>query len=78
MTNDRALVSFRDNSLQFIADVCDIGFDDLEELNRKLQGLRNEIDQLEVRACAIAGEQAERMAEPYDQGWLVDFNKGER
>ena len=78
MTNDRALMIFRDNALQFIADVCDTAFDDLPELNRKLQGLRNEIDQLEVRACAIAGEQAERMTEPPDIGWLVDFNKGMR
>jgi hypothetical protein len=69
---------FRDNSLQFIADAIDVGFDDLPELGRKLQGLRNEIDQLEVRACAIAGEQAERMTEPYGNSWLVDFNKGER
>lgn len=53
---------FRDNALQYIADVCDIGFDDLPELNRKLQGLRCEIDQLEVRACAIAGEEMDRVA----------------
>lgn len=57
MTRDRSLMIFRDNALDFIADVCDVGFEDLPELARKLQGLRAEIDQLELRACAIAGEQ---------------------
>ena len=53
---------FRDNALDFIAEICDVGFDDLPELARKLQSLRAEIDQLEVRACAIAGERADRIA----------------
>jgi len=62
MSGDRSLMIFRDNALQFIADVCDVGFDDLPELARKLQGLRAEIDQLEYRACSIATSAADRIA----------------
>lgn len=76
ISNDRSLMAFHENALQFIADILDCGFDDLPELALKVQGLRNEIDQLEVRACAIAGEQAERMTEPHDSGWVAQYNAG--
>lgn len=59
---DRSLYYFHENARQFIADIAAVGFDDLEELARKISGLRAEIDQLELRACAIAGEQADRVA----------------
>lgn len=75
VSNDRSLMAFQANALEFIDEiVTKVGFDDLEELARKIQGLRAEIDQLEVRACAIAGEQAERMNEPYGCEWVSAFN----
>lgn len=62
MSGDRSLTIFYTNALMFIGEILDVGMDDLPELARKIQGLRNEIDQLEFRACAIAGEQADRRA----------------
>lgn len=62
MSGDRTLVMFRANALAFVAEIVDTGFDDLPELARKIEGLRNEIDQLEVKACVIAGEQVDRIA----------------
>lgn len=62
MTGDRSLMSFRDNMLVFIGYVCDSGFSDLPQLARYIQGMRGEINLLEDKACAIAGEQADRIA----------------
>lgn len=74
MSGDRTLFYFSQNAPQFVADIVDVGFDDLPELARKIQGLRAEIDQVESKAQAIADEQAERMAEPPDAGWIETFN----
>lgn len=38
-------------------------------------GLVNEMDSLCVQ---LADEQSERMEEPYDSGWTVDFNRSAR
>ena len=62
VSGDRTLHYFHVNARQFVADIVAVGFEDLEELNRKIQGLRAEIDQLELRACAIAGERADRIS----------------
>jgi hypothetical protein len=64
VSGDRALLSFYASASELVNDITTkIGFDDLEALNRAIQKLRGEIDQLEVRACAIAGEQNERAKE---------------
>lgn len=75
MNGDRTLMAFHGNALQYLRDILDNGFDDLPELSRKLAGLREEIDTLEQKACQIAGEQAERCAEPmFDDSFVASFN----
>lgn len=76
VTGDRTLATFHENARQLIADIADIGFDDLPELARKLAGLREEIDTVERKAEAIGNEQAERMDEAADAGWVAGFNAG--
>jgi hypothetical protein len=78
VSGDRTLFYFSENAPQFVADIVDVGFDDLPELARKIQGLREEIDTVEAKARAIADEQAEHMNEPYDSGWVADFNAGQQ
>jgi hypothetical protein len=75
---DRALMEFRDSILNLLGEICDIGFDDLPELLLKLDGMRAECNQVQARAEQVADEQAERMAEPNDAGWVPGFNKGGR
>jgi len=63
MSENRALMAFRDSALDILEDIVAEGFEDLPELKRHVHRFRGELDQLEARAVAFHDEMRERARE---------------